>query len=220
MRSPRSSSRLSLAHALALLVVWSVAWLGASAPAHATTRVLFLGDSLTEGSGVAKSAAYPALVEAKLKAKGHADVECVNAGVGGSTTASALSRLRWHLNAKDKPAVLVLALGGNDGLRGLDVKVARQSLVDTIRLAKDKGLKVLLAGMMMPPNYGKEYTEAFKQMYVDVAKEEAVGRIPFLLEGVAGDPSLNLPDGIHPNEKGYRIVAETVLRYLEPLLAP
>src|SRR5690349_2714451 len=132
-----------------------------AAPAGAQTKVLFLGDSLTEGLGVAKTANFPALVEAELKKEGFSDVVAVNAGVSGSTTASAVSRLRWHLNAKPKPKLLVLALGGNDGLRGLDVGAARQSLVEAIRLAKKEGLKVLLAGMLMPPNYGKAYTESF-----------------------------------------------------------
>ncbi len=184
----------------------------------APTAVLFLGDSLTEGLGVPKEAAFPALVEALLKADGAKDLQIINAGISGSTSASALSRLKWHLKAAVKPQILFLALGANDGLRGLPVKELKTHLVDTVRLAKLNGMTVLLVGMLMPPNYGKEYTEAFAAVYPAVAKEESVALLPFLLEGVALDKKLNQADGIHPNVDGHKIVATTVVKYLKPLL--
>jgi acyl-CoA thioesterase-1 len=188
--------------------------------ALAGTRVLFLGDSLTEGYGVAKSASYPALIDAELKKTGRTDVTIVNAGISGSTTASGVSRLRWQLKGKEKPQIMVLALGANDGLRGLDLAAARKNLKDVIELAKTSGVRVLLAGMKIPPNYGKAYTADFEKMFPELAKAEGVELIPFLLDGVAADPKLNGPDGIHPNEKGHEIVAKTVMKYLAPMLQP
>lgn len=198
-----------------LLAAWFA--VGMTSPVLAA-RVLALGDSLTEGYGVAREATWPALVEAELRTQGFKNTVVVNAGVSGSTSASGLARLKWHLKSKDKADVLILALGANDGLRGLDLKATRQNLVDVIRLAKSQGMRVLLAGMLIPPNYGKEYAESFAKLFPEVAKTEATGLIPFLLDGVAADKSLNLADGIHPNEAGYKIVAKTVTNYLLPLL--
>lgn len=207
---------LKLAPLVAALCITCTAL--ATSLAYAQTKVVFVGDSLTEGYGVAKDAAYPSIIEAGLKARGVEDVIIVNAGVSGSTTASGTSRLKWHLNGKPKPSILVLALGANDGLRGLDVKAARKNLAGTMDLAKANGMRILLAGMQMPPNYGKEYAASFKAMFEDLAKEYDATLIPFLLEGVAADPTLNIADGIHPNEKGQKILAQTVLKYLEPFL--
>lgn len=185
-------------------------------PETAPIKVLFLGDSLTEGFGVPKEAAFPALVEAKLAKESKKKVHFTAAGIGGSTSASALSRMRWHL--KTKPDVVILALGGNDGLRGIAVAEMRKNLSATIQLARDNKVKVLLAGMKIPPNYGKQYTDEFEKTFADLARQYKVALIPFLLEGVGGDPKLNLPDGIHPNEAGHKIVAETVYKHLVPLL--
>lgn len=181
-------------------------------------KVLLLGDSLTEGYGVAEEATYAANMERSLKALGRPDVTLRNAGIGGSTSASGLARLRWHLREKPPPSVLVLALGANDGLRGADPAGIKKNLRAVIRHARENRLKVLLAGMKIPPNYGRDYAARFEAVYAELAREEKVPLIPFLLAGVAADPELNLPDGIHPNEKGYRIVADTVLRHLLPLL--
>lgn len=181
-------------------------------------KVLLLGDSLTEGYGVAEDATYAASLERAMEAMGRADVVFRNAGIGGSTSASGLARLRWHLREKPPPSVLVLALGANDGLRGADPAKIKRNLRAVIKLARENRMKVLLAGMKVPPNYGREYAAGFEAVYKELAREEKVPLIPFLLEGVAADPDLNLPDGIHPNEKGYRIVARTVLKYLLPLL--
>ena len=198
-----------------LLCLWLLA-APAVGGAAGPIQVVCLGDSLTEGYGVAAAEAYPARVERRLRAEGRSDVRLVNAGISGSTSASGLARLRWQLRAS--PRILLLALGANDGLRGFDLQVTRRNLSDVIQLARAQGLTVLLAGMQLPPNYGPEYTRAFERMYPSLAEEHSVPLIPFLLEGVAGDPALNLPDGIHPNPEGHAIVAETVYRHLLPLL--
>ena len=179
-------------------------------------EVVCLGDSLTEGYGVAAEEAYPARVERRLHAEGRTQVRLVNAGISGSTSASGLARLRWQLRAD--PQILLLALGANDGLRGFDLQVTRRNLSQVIRHAQDSGLLVVLAGMKLPPNYGPEYAREFERMFPSLAEEHSVALIPFLLEGVAGDPALNLPDGIHPNAEGHARVAETVYRYLLPHL--
>lgn len=178
-------------------------------------RVVFLGDSLTEGYGVAKEKAYPALIEKKIKAAG-LTWQVINAGVSGSTTASAKTRMDWQL--KSKPEVIVIALGANDGLRGFDPKDTRQNLDDVITKAKALNVRVVLAGMMMPPNYGGPYRDAYQKLFPDLAKKHEISLIPFLLDKVAGDKALNLDDGIHPNEKGYVVVTETVWKVLEPIL--
>ena len=181
----------------------------------AETRILFLGDSLTEGYGISKEKAYPQLIEDQLK-KDNKEVKVVNAGESGSKTSSALRRLRWHL--RSKPAILVLALGANDGLRGIKANVIKENLQKVIDLAKKKEIKVLLVGMQMPINYGKEYRGEFYEIYPQLAKENKLNFVPFLLEGVARVKELNLEDGIHPNEKGHEKMASTVLSYLKKLL--
>ncbi|MCE2390097.1 MAG: arylesterase [Proteobacteria bacterium] len=188
----------------------------AGAAAAEPIQVVCLGDSLTEGYGVAAEEAYPARVERRLHAEGRTQVRLVNAGISGSTSASGLARLRWQLRAD--PQILLLALGANDGLRGFDLQVTRRNLSQVIRHAQDSGLLVLLAGMKLPPNYGPDYAREFERMFPSLAEEHSVALIPFLLEGVAGDPALNLPDGIHPNAEGHARVAETVYRYLLPHL--
>mgnify|MGYP006281144269 CR=1 FL=1 len=192
-------------------------WLGLGSPALGQVRVLCLGDSLTEGYMLSKAQAWPALVETALTQKGY-KVTLLNAGISGSTTASGSSRLQWHLKGKEPADILILALGANDGLRGLDVAAAKKNLLATVKLAKQAKMSVLLVGMRIPPNYGAAYSESFHKIFGEIATEENIPLVPFLLEGVGGEPNLNLPDGIHPNEKGYKIVAETMLRALEPLL--
>ncbi len=198
---------------LATLAPWSDLL---ATPSSKPVKILFLGDSLTEGHGVAKEAAFPALVEARLVAASKKPVQLTAAGIGGSTSASGPARLRWHL--KNKPDILILALGGNDGLRGISVAELRKNLAATIELARANQITVLLAGMKMPPNYGPKYTQDFAKTFADLARQYDVALIPFLLEGVGGDPKLNLPDGIHPNEAGHKIIAETVYKHLVPLL--
>jgi acyl-CoA thioesterase-1 len=148
----------------------------------------------------------------------------INAGISGSTTASGLGRLRWQLKAFEKylsekrPLVLILALGANDGLRGLDLDQTKSNLQSIIDLARKHKIKVLLAGMQIPPNYGADYAKKFKHIFTDLSKNPDVTLLPFLLEGVAANPQLNQAAGIHPNETGHKIIAATVRQYLEPLL--
>jgi acyl-CoA thioesterase-1 len=178
-------------------------------------NILCLGDSLTEGYGVAKSDAWPAVTEAILLAK-KMDVTMVNAGVSGSTSASAQSRLRWHLKSKVKFDWMILALGANDGLRGQPVKGIKHNLQSAVEAARTAGIKkIILAGIRVPPNYGKNYSADFFALYPELAKNMKLPLIPFLLEGVAANPELNLPDGIHPNAKGHRIVAQNVAKFIE-----
>lgn len=185
-------------------------------PAWATTEILVLGDSLTEGYGLTKEQAFPAVLEKLIAQSGKKDVVVLNGGVSGSTTASGASRLKWHLKAQ--PEIVIIALGANDGLRGVKIEESRKNLTATIELARKSGLKVLLAGMKLPPNYGKEYSRDFEKMFVELSKKYSVPLIPFLLEGVGGDPSLNLEDGIHPNAQGHEKIAKTVLKHLKGLL--
>jgi acyl-CoA thioesterase-1 len=178
-------------------------------------RVVFLGDSLTAGLGVDASEAFPAIVAGQLKQQGR-PIEAVNAGVSGDTTAGGLRRLDWLL--KQKPDVVVVGLGGNDGLRGLDVKASEENLRQIIQKSRHAGARVVLLGMLIPPNYGPEYVESFRAIYPRLAKETGVELVPFLLEGVGGDPRLNQPDGIHPTAEGHRIVAQNVLPHLRKVL--
>ncbi len=182
--------------------------------AKAERRIVFLGDSLTEGYQLTKEDAYPYLIEQILIKEGLKDIKCINAGISGSTSASGLSRLKWYL--KEKPEILVLALGANDGLRGLDLKKTKLHLKDVIQAAKKENIKILLAGMKMPPNYGLKFTKEFEKLFDDLAREEKVSFIPFLLESVAGQRKLNLADGIHPNPDGHKALAQTVLKFLRP----
>lgn len=196
-----------------ILLLWMI--LGSSA--HATT-ILCLGDSLTEGFGVPKSAAWPAVAEKLLRDKKY-DVTLINAGISGSTSASGPSRLTWHLKAKPKADWLFLALGANDGLRGQDVKAARKNLEKTIEIAKAQGIKkIILAGIRVPTNYGPAYAKEFDAMFPAIAKQQKIPFLPFLIEGVAAKPEFNLPDGIHPNVEGHKIVAAHVAKFLETQL--
>ena len=180
--------------------------------AFAKTKILFLGDSITEGVGVDHNKSYPALVEIELKKNPSFDIAIVNAGISGSTTASALKRLKWQL--KGHPDIILICLGANDGLRGQNLDESKLNLSKTIELAQKNHLKVILAGMKIPPNYGQDYSKRFEKMFEDLAFKYKIIFIPFILQGVAADPKLNLPDGIHPNEKGHEIVAKTVLPYI------
>jgi len=183
--------------------------------AAALPRVVFLGDSLTAGYGLEPGEAYPSLLQARLRNEGYG-YEVVNAGVSGDTSAGGLRRLDWALDGNVQ--VLVVALGGNDGLRGLPVTDLRQNLTTIISRSQARGITVLLAGMEAPPNFGADYTSAFRAVYRDLAREYRVALVPFLLEGVAGNPALNIRDGIHPNPQGARLVEATIWQALEPLL--
>jgi acyl-CoA thioesterase-1 len=180
--------------------------------AEVPVRILFLGDSLTAGLGVEPGEAYPSLIQNMLEEKQMGHIIVTNGSISGSTTASAVSRLKWFLRAK--PDILVLALGANDGLRGLPLDEMAKNLDNAIVLAKENQIRVILAGMEIPPNYGPEYTKAFREVFPALARQHQLEFIPFLLENVAGDPSLNQADGIHPNARGHRIIAAHVLPFI------
>ncbi|AWW31167.1 arylesterase [Echinicola strongylocentroti] len=179
--------------------------------------VLFFGDSMTAGYGVDQDKAFPALVQEKIDSLGMA-YKVINGGLSGETSASGLSRIDWFLEAK--PDVFVLELGGNDGLRGINLSATKENLQGIIDKVQKEypSTKILLAGMQIPPNMGEEYTADFKEIFPDLAEKNNLVLIPFLLDGVGGDPALNQPDGIHPTAEGHIIVAETVWEYLEPML--
>ena len=206
MGSLRAGRRIVVALMLAL----------AAPPAMADDRVIVaLGDSLTAGLGVARDEAYPALLEARLRRAGFA-YRVVNAGVSGDTTAGGRRRLDWVL--RSRPEVVIVALGANDGLRGQPVAALRDNLTAIVTRLRESGARVLLVGMRLPANYGETYAGAFAESFRAVARGTSVAFLPFLLAGVAGDPSLNQADGIHPNAAGHRIVAEHVWPSLQPLL--
>ena len=184
----------------------------ANAPAP---RVVFLGDSLTAGLGLDAANSFPSLVQVRLNERGYR-YEVINAGVSGDTSAGGLRRLAWSLDGDVR--VVVVALGANDGLRGLPVDQLRANLTAIIEGARARGVTVILAGMEAPPNYGAEYADRFRAVYADLAREHTLRFIPFLLDGVAGIASLNQADGIHPNAQGARRVADLVWDALEPAL--
>ena len=179
------------------------------------TKIVFLGDSLTAGLGLLEAQSYPALLQQKIDTDGY-DYEVENAGVSGDTSAGGVRRLDWALQGNVK--VLVLALGANDGLRGLSTGEMKNNLTQIIERARARNITVILAGMEAPPNYGGEYATSFRQAFRDVAQHERVLFIPFLLDKVAGQPALNQGDGIHPNVRGAEIVAATVWNVLRPVL--
>lgn len=184
--------------------------------AQTTSTLVIVGDSLTEGYGVTREKAYPALLEQKLNSGSSKKWKVVNAGVSGSTSASGLGRLKWQL--KSKPDVILIALGANDGLRGTKPEVTEKNLSDMIEAVQKEKIPVILAGMQMPPNYGPGFTKKYAEIFPSLAKKYKVHLVPFMLEGVAGDPKLNLADGIHPNEKGYEIIAETFYKSIKGIL--
>jgi len=179
-------------------------------------RIVILGDSLTAGFGLSDPGlAFPAILQQRLDAAGF-NYEIVNAGVSGDTSAGGLSRLDWALEGDVR--VLIVALGGNDGLRGLPVEELRRNLAAIIERAQSHHISVVLAGMEAPPNFGPSYTAQFHQTYGDLAKQYHVALVPFLLQGVAGIEQLNQRDGIHPTAEGAKLVAGNVWSILEPLV--
>ncbi len=187
----------------------------AASPAGSPPLVIFLGDSLTAGLGLPADQAYPALLARQLRADGLA-VRVLNAGVSGDTSAGGLRRLRWLL--AQHPAVVVVGLGGNDGLRGTAVPEIESNLNQLVGHAQQAGARVLLLGMQIPPNYGPDYTAAFAAIYPRIARNMNVPLVPFLLAGVGGVAELNQADGLHPTAAGQVKVAANVKPYLEDLL--
>ena len=183
----------------------------------ASKVILFYGDSLTAGYGLTTDDAFPAVIEKTLNKKGKA-TKVVNAGLSGETSAGGLNRLDWVL--KQPIDLFVLELGANDGLRGLPLDQTQknlQAIIDKVKMKYPKA-KIVIAGMLVPPNMGPDYTASFRKIFPDLAKKNNAALIPFLLQNVAGDEKLNLADGIHPNVDGHKIVAENVLKVIEPLL--
>lgn len=178
--------------------------------------VAFLGDSLSAGLGVDQDQAFPALLGRKLGQAG-LPVRIVNAGVSGDTTAGGLRRLDWVL--RQKPDILVVELGANDGLRGVPPETVEENLREIVRRAQAAGARVLLVGMRMPPSHGPEYTGRFDALFPRLARETGAPLVPFLLEGVAGVPALNQADGNHPTAAGHQRLAETVFPFLRQLRA-
>jgi len=178
-----------------------------------SNTILFLGDSLTEGLGVSKENAFPKLVENLIQTELHKSIIVINGGVSGSTTSDALARLKWYM--KKKPYLVFLALGANDGLRGLDLEESQKNLEEIIKYAQKYNAKVLLAGMLIPPNYGPEYSTQFKEMYQKIQVKYKLKSMSFLLDGIAGKKEFNQRDGIHPNEKGHKYIAKQVFEFIK-----
>jgi len=199
---------------LALLCALSI--VPAISAAAEPVQIVVLGDSLSAGFGLPAADAYPARLEAALKAKGH-DVRIINAGVSGDTSSAGLARLDWAVPAGTD--AVILELGGNDALRGLPAAVTREALDRIIRRLKARRIAVLLAGMRAPPNLGGEYADAFDAIYSELAKAHEVALVPFFLDGVAADPKLNQADGIHPNAEGVTVIVQHTLPAVEALIA-
>jgi len=187
-----------------------------ASPRASRPRIVALGDSLTAGLGLDAPAAYPALLQTRLTAEGFA-YDVVNAGVSGDTSAGGLSRLDWALDGDVR--VLIVALGGNDGLRALPPEELEQNLATIIEKAQARHITVILAGMEAPPNFGRDYIVKFHRVYPELATRYHVAFVPFLLEGVAGSETLNQRDGIHPTAEGAKIVANNIWTVLGPIVA-
>jgi acyl-CoA thioesterase-1 len=205
---------------LPISLFWSfldplVAQSASSSERAKSRKLIIIGDSLTEGYGVSKEQAFPALIEKKIKQDGKNWI-VINSGISGSTTASAESRFRWVL--RSKPDMVMFALGANDGLRGVKVEESEKNLEKVIRMAQEAKVRVILAGLYIPPNYGKEYGIKFRALYERLSKKYNLPFVSFLLEGVGGVPELNLADGIHPNEKGHQKIADNAYKVLKDLL--
>jgi len=185
--------------------------------ANESKKILFFGDSLTSGYGIDPTQSYPSLIQEKIDAA-QLNYEVIRAGVVGETSAGGLRRIGWVLQ---QPAdLLVIALGSNDGLRGIDLSSTRDNLQGIINFAREKHprISIVIAGMEMPPNLGLQYTQEFRELFPDLARRNKTSLIPFLLDGVGGKPELNISDGIHPNAQGHARVAENVWNVIEPLL--
>lgn len=200
-----------------LLLLLLFCFLPASAVRGQTKALLILGDSLAAGFGLEPDQAFPALLQEKIDSAG-LPYRVLNGGLSGDTTAGGLRRIDWLL--KQKVDLLLIELGGNDGLRGITPEETRKNLLGIVSKAKEKypKLKIVIAGMEMPPNMGEDYTKKYHEVFPDVAKQTGATLIPFLLEGVGGRAELNQPDRIHPTPEGHKIVAETIWKVLQPLL--
>lgn len=184
--------------------------------ARKSAKILFLGDSITAGYGVLPSESYPSLIEKRLKQAGK-PIEIVNGGIDGSLSSSAPKRLEFYLR-RVKPTHVVIALGGNDAMKGTPPKTIEKNLAETIKIAKKANIKIVLAGMKIFPNLGKEYIENFAAIYPRLAKKNKVVLVPFLLDKVAGQKEFNIDDGFHPNAAGHKLIADTIEPYVLKML--
>lgn len=201
---------------LAALLALALALLSAApAGAEARARILALGDSLTAGYGLAAADSFPTRLEAALRRAGQ-DVRVINAGVSGDTTAGGRARLGWTLAGA--PGYAVVALGANDVLRGVDPAESFRNLDAILTELRARGVRVLLAGMLAPPNLGRDYGTAFNAIYPRLAEKHGVPLYPFFLDGVAADPALNQTDGMHPNAKGVEVMVERILPHVLELV--
>ena len=198
----------------ALAILLAVAAL--PAPAAGETRLLAFGDSLVSGWGLAARDAFPAALERALHAAGRGDVRVIAAGVAGDTSAGGRARLAWSL--AERPDAAIVELGANDGLRGIDPAATYANLDAILAELKRRGIPVLLAGMYAPPNLGREYGAAFDAVYPGLAEKHGVSLYPFFLDGVAVEPGLNQPDGLHPNASGVAVIVERILPYVMRVL--
>ena len=173
--------------------------------------IVAVGDSLTEGLGVEEEFAYPAVLEEKLKTLGY-PYQVINAGVSGETSSGTLSRIKWVLTLK--PDIVILVTGANDGFRGIDPELIKSNIRTIVKLLKENNVTVVLGGMQIVQNLGREYTTAFADLYPDVARSENLILIPFFLTGVAADQELNQPDGIHPTAEGYQVIVNNITPYV------
>lgn len=180
-----------------------------------TVKIVAFGDSLTAGYGLPPGEAFPDRLAQSLAERGH-DVEIINAGVSGDTASGGADRLDWIVT--DDVDAVIVELGANDALRGLSPDITRQALDSILQRLKDRNIGVLLAGMLAPPNMGADYGNAFNSIYPELAKKHDAILYPFFLDGVAADPSLNLADGIHPNQKGIAVIVERILPFAEELI--
>ncbi len=203
-----------------LIINWllflAVGFAGQAASADAPVKIIVLGDSLSAGFGLAPGEGFPAQLAAALESRGHA-VNIVDAGVSGDTSSGGLARLEWSVPA-DADAVIV-ELGANDALRGINPDVTREAIEEIVVRLKARGQAVLLAGMQSPPNMGDHYADQFNPIFGQIAEKHEVDLYPFFLDGVAGNLDLNLPDGIHPTAEGIAIIVEKILPKVEKLIA-
>lgn len=181
------------------------------------SRILIFGDSITAGHGIDEENAYPSYIQQKIDSLGWS-FNVINGGLSGETSSGGLRRIDWML--REPVSVFILELGGNDGLRGIDPEVTKSNLQEIIDKVENQypDAVIILAGMQVPPNLGSDYTEEFMQIYPDLAKENDVELIPFLLEGVGGNEELNQSDGIHPTAEGHKVVAQNAWEVLKPIL--
>ncbi|MDH4082834.1 MAG: arylesterase [Nitrospira sp.] len=212
----RARTFLAISLPVVLILVWPIT-VNAVSPSASDTRprIVAFGDSLTAGLGVQADESYPAQLQRRLDDLKY-PYRVINAGVSGDTTAGGLRRVPWIL--KNEPELVILELGANDGLRGLSVDQTKSNLRQIVKQLKEAGAAVVLAGMKLPPNYGKDYTTRFEAIYPALAQEYHLPLIPFFLEGVGGASSLNQADGIHPTKDGYEIVVEQVLKVIKAVL--